>query len=85
MEVGEVATNNRTKLRSEVVQELAVQHLEIASDSYRRAKRGRAYTAYSAYQHGLSAARIAAVYNVSESTVRNLISEHQRAIDNGSL
>jgi len=77
--------NNSTESQTSELKRIAVEQLGFAADSFRRATRGRAYTAYIAKAHGLTNGEIGAVYGVSEATVRNLLREHKQAVESGSL
>ena len=77
--------NNSTEEPTDRLHRIAVDQLGFAADSFRRATRGRAYTAYIAKAHGLTNVEIAAVYGCSEGTVRNLLREHEQAVESGSL
>ena len=73
--------DNSTEEPTGRLHRIAVEQLGFAADSFRRATRGRAFTAYIAKAHGLTNREIAAVYGVSEATVRNLVREHKQAIE----
>jgi len=73
--------NNSTEEPTDRLHRIAVDQLGFAADSFRRATRGRAYTAYIAKAHGLTNVEIAAVYKCSEATVRNLIREHKESLE----